>query len=151
MFSIPSSVPSLIAIFAVLWLLQIGGTAWQMRHYRRVMAGIATRWRDGSVGVGNARSRLGKGLILILVVGPDQKIREALAMRGRTVFARFKEMPALRGVPVAGLRGSAKALGLEAGFDKAIGLALDQIDRLQTAGAAPIAKAEPEAAGLRTA
>ena len=48
------------------------------------------------MGVGNARAKLGKGVILILVASREGFIRQALAMRGRTVFATFKPVPELQ-------------------------------------------------------
>lgn len=127
---------SLIAIFAVLWILQILGTAWQMRHYRRVLGGIAARWRDGAVGVGNARSRLGKGLILIVVVGSDDVVREALAMRGRTVFAKFRPLETLHGSTLTELRAT-QPDKRDPGFARALGRAVAQIDRLRAPAAPP--------------
>ena len=90
--------------FGVLWFVQIVGTALQMRHYRRVLAEITSTWQDGFVGVGNARAKLGKGVIMILVASPDGSIRQALAMRGRTVFATFKPVPELQNKNLHDLR-----------------------------------------------
>ncbi|MBW4034756.1 MAG: transcriptional regulator [Proteobacteria bacterium] len=131
---------SLIAVFAVLWILQIAGTAWQMRHYKRVLGRISTRFRDGFAGVGNARGRIGKGIILILVIDADDVVREALAMRGRTVFAKFRPVDDLVGTSLGDLR-QASPLPKDAGFCRALTQAIAQIDRLRDP-AAPIA-AEP--------
>jgi glucitol operon activator protein len=137
---------SLIAVFAVLWIMQIAGTAWQMRHYRRVLGRISTRWRDGFAGVGNARGRIGKGIILIVVVSADDIVREALEMRGRTVFAKFRPCAALAGASLADLR-NASPLPSDAGFSKALTQAIAQIDRLRAPvpemAAMPIAFAAP--------
>ncbi|HEX7390261.1 MAG TPA: transcriptional regulator GutM [Acidiphilium sp.] len=133
------SVTTLIAIFAILWILQIAGTAWQMRHYRRVLGEIATRWRDGAIGVGNAKARLGKGMILILVVGTDDRLRAAMIMQGRSVFAKFRPLPALVGKPLDELRDESHigAAPRDAGFARACARAIEQIDRLRTPATAP--------------
>jgi glucitol operon activator protein len=124
---------TLIAVFAVLWIMQIGGTVWQMRHYRRVLGRISTQWHDGFAGVGNARGRIGKGIILIVVVGTDGIVREALAMRGRTIFAKFRPLAALTGMSLATLRDT-PASAHDGGFSKALTQAIAQIDRLRAAG-----------------
>jgi glucitol operon activator protein len=80
----------LILVLALLWALQIVGTYFQMRHYREVLGGITREESEGYVGVGNAKARIGKGVILILVAGENDVVRRALRMRGMTVFARFK-------------------------------------------------------------
>lgn len=128
---------SLVVIFAVLWTLQIAGTAWQMRHYRRVLARISSQWREGTAGVGNARGRIGRGIILIIVVGRDGLVREALAMRGRTVFATFKPFPELVGQALDDLR-NRPPVSRDPGFSRALSQAIGQIDRLQEQGRAEI-------------
>lgn len=139
------SVTTLIAIFAILWVLQIAGTAWQMRHYRRVLGEIAARWRDGAIGVGNAKARLGKGMILILVVGPDDRLRAAMMMQGRSIFAKFRPLPALAGKPLDELRDELRtgADPRDPGFAKACARAIEQIDRLRTPATAPTPTSTP--------
>jgi glucitol operon activator protein len=95
--------PYLLLAFGVLWSTQIAGTWLQTRHYRRVLGRITTTQSDGYVGVGNARSTYGKGVIMILVAERDGTLREVLQMRGRTVFARFKPASRLVGTPVDAL------------------------------------------------
>ena len=75
----------LLLFLAIGWLLQIAGTYFQMEHYRKVLGGIREEGREGYVGVGNAKARFGKGVILILVVGEDGIVREALSMRGMSL------------------------------------------------------------------
>ena len=95
---------SLLLIVGLLWLSQIAGTYFQMEHYRKVLGGIRQNGSEGFVGVGNAKARFGKGVILILVVGENGFVREALRMRGMTVFARFKDAPDLVGKRLDDLR-----------------------------------------------
>ncbi|CAG4926251.1 unnamed protein product [Acidocella sp. C78] len=119
----------LIAVFAVVWLLQIAGTAWQMKHYQKVMGEIIGRWADGAVGVGNARSRLGKGLILIVVVGPDDMVREVRMMEGRSIFARFRPLERAAGRRLADLAADAPAGRAGNGFRLAARRAAEQVAR----------------------
>lgn len=122
----------LLVVFGVLWLVQIAGTYFQMRHYRRVLGGITSTHGEGYVGVGNAKARLGKGVILILVIGEDGKtVRKALRMRGMTVFARFKEAPALEGFRIEELRDEDRDGPYEAATMRAAARAVEQIDRVK--------------------
>lgn len=121
----------LLLVFGGLWLAQIVGTYFQMEHYRKVLGGIRDGGGDGFVGVGNAKARFGKGVILILVVGPDGVVGRALRMRGMTVFARFGEVPDLVGMSLDELREE----GLEEPYEKGTMLAarraVEQIDQVK--------------------
>lgn len=70
------------------------------------MGDVSTRWSDGFVGAGNAKSTLGRGVILLLVVGPDRIVRRLAVMQGRSVFAKFRTCPDLEGRPLEVLRTS---------------------------------------------
>jgi glucitol operon activator protein len=127
----------LLGAFGVLWFVQIAGTALQMRHYRRVLAEITSTWKDGFVGVGNARAKLGKGVILILVASPDGLIRQALAMRGRTVLATFKPVPELQNENLRDLRKGNVPAALSHGDREALERAIAQIDQAAQRSATP--------------
>jgi glucitol operon activator protein len=121
----------LILALAVVWALQIVGTYFQMRHYREVLAGITREEGEGYVGVGNAKARFGKGVILILVVGEDDVVRRALRMRGMTIFARFKEAPELVGMGLDQVRNEDLEGPYEKGTMLAARRAIEQIDRIK--------------------
>ena len=121
----------LLLTLAVLWLLQILGTWYQMRHYREVLGGITREGSKGYVGVGNARARFGKGVILILVVDEGGKVTKALRMRGRSVFARFQEAPEFVGLNVHDLREEKREGPYEAATMLAARRAVEQIDRIK--------------------
>jgi glucitol operon activator protein len=121
----------LLLTLAVLWLLQILGTWYQMRHYREVLGGITREGSKGYVGVGNARARFGKGVILILVVDEGGKVTKALRMRGRSVFARFNEAPELVGLNVDDLRKEKREGPYEAATMLAARRAVEQIDSIK--------------------
>ena len=124
---------ALIALGAV-WCLQIAGTWLQMRHYRRVMGGIARDWADGFVGAGNAKGTLGKGVILLLVTDSQLVVRRAFLMEGRSVFAKFRPFPAWDGRMLADLRADAAAAGGK-GRAQALAQAIAQIERAHEAKA----------------
>jgi glucitol operon activator protein len=121
----------LILVLALVWALQIVGTYFQMRHYREVLGGITREEDEGYVGVGNAKARFGKGVILILVAGENGVVRRALSMRGMTIFARFKEVPELVGLRLDELRNEEREGPYEKGTMLAARRAVEQIDRIK--------------------
>ena len=106
----------------ILWLAQIAGTYYQIRHYRKVLSRIT---QEGG------EARFGKGVILILVVGEDERVKRALKMRGATVFARFEEDPDLSGLSIDELRDEKWGEGSEKGVALAARRAVEQIDRIK--------------------
>ena len=121
----------LLLVLGCLWVLQVVGTYFQMSHYRRVLGGITAGGSEGFVGVGNAKSRFGKGVILILVVGDDGVVDRALKMRGRTVFARFEEARPLVGLAVDALREEEPEGPEDPATMAAARRAVEQIDRIR--------------------
>ncbi len=121
----------LILVLAIVWALQIVGTYFQMRHYRQVLGGVTREGGEGYVGVGNAKARFGKGVILILVAGEDDVVRRALRMRGMTIFARFQEAPELVGMGLDELRNEEREGPYEKGTMLAARRAVEQIDRIK--------------------
>lgn len=124
-------VASLLLLLASLWLLQVVGTYLQVRHYRRVLGGITRAGSRGYVGSGNARARFGKGVVLILVSDERGVVKEALRMRGISVFARFGEAPGLVGLNIEGLRDESGEGPYEAATMLAARRAVEQIDRIK--------------------
>jgi glucitol operon activator protein len=121
----------LILALALVWLLQIVGTYFQMRHYREVLGGITREETEGYVGVGNAKARFGKGVILILVVDENDVVKRALSMRGMTIFARFEEAPELVGMKIEELRDEERGGPYDKGTMLAARRAVEQIDRIK--------------------
>jgi glucitol operon activator protein len=122
----------LILILALLWILQIVGTYFQMQHYRRVLSRVTSESNEGYAGVGNAKARFGKGVILILVVDKNDTVVRALRMRGMTVFARFQEAPDFVGMKLDELRNEGREGPYEAATMQAARRAVEQIDRIKT-------------------
>ena len=121
----------LILALAIVWILQIIGTYFQMQHYRRVLGRITDEGGEGYVGVGNAKATFGKGVILILVSGEEGVINEALRMRGMTILARFKEAPDLVGMRLEELRLPEREGPYEKATMLAARRAVEQIDRIK--------------------
>lgn len=86
-----------LILLVVVWALQALGTWLQMRHYRDVMREMSTRWPDGYMGAANAKGRLGKGVIALMLVTPDLIVRKLFLMEGRSVFAKFREFSEFEG------------------------------------------------------
>lgn len=128
----------LILVLAFLWGLQAVGTYFQMAHYRKVLGGITAEGSEGYVGVGNAKSYFGKGVILMLVVGEDGVVVRALRMRGRTVFARFAEAERLVGLGIDELRDGREGPE-DAATMTAARMAVEQIDRIRAERAEAVA------------
>lgn len=123
-----------------LWALQSLGVWFQMRHYSDVMKGITSKFNDGFVGAGNVRGRLGKGVIVLIVVTPDAIVRRFLVMSGRSVFAKFKRRTEFEGISLSALRTDPVMAGVEEpALAKATERAIEQIDK---------ARAEPGKPGL---
>ena len=124
-----------ILALAVVWGLQSFGTWLQMRHYTDVMKGISNRYSQGYVGAGNAKGRLGKGVIVLLVVDEAMKIERFLQMSGRSVFAKFVRMPHYEGHHLQELSGESQLLKeAEPGVALAVARAIEQIDKARGAG-----------------
>lgn len=87
-----------LLLLVLSWSLQIAGSWVQWRHYRDAMAALTGRWSDGFIGVGRSRGRLFGGAVVLLTVGPDLRVRQLSAMRGLSVFTRFKVRPEFAGL-----------------------------------------------------
>ena len=118
----------LLLLFGLLWAAQVIGTALQMRHYRRTFARLAEAWNDGFIGAGNARSRFGRGAIVIVAVSPDDRVRRVLVMEGRTVWAKFREVALPPDRTLASLGQAAPFVGARAALAGAVRSAIAQID-----------------------
>jgi glucitol operon activator protein len=127
-----------LILLVVMWILQAVGTWLQMRHYRSVMRSIEGRWNDGYLGIGNARSSFGRGVILMVVVGPDETVRELLTMEGRSVLAKFKPLEEFRGRSLASLRED-EAFNKVRGRAKALDQAIQQIEKASSKQLGPSA------------
>ena len=124
--------------FVVAWVLQAYGVWRQTRHYQAIFSELRKTWSDGALGAGAAPSRLGKGVIALVVAGPDRVVRTVRVMQGRSVFAKFVARSEFDGLTIAELKARIEAQDVERGVATAIGKALEQIDKIESrnAGAA---------------
>ena len=120
-----------ILLLAIAWILQIVGTYFQMRHYREVLGRVTREGNEGFVGVGNAKPTFGKGAILIIVADGNDVVRQALRMRGMTIFARFKDVHDLVGMSLEELRVEGREEPYDKGTMLAARRAVEQIDRIK--------------------
>ncbi|WP_163270621.1 transcriptional regulator GutM [Chelativorans alearense] len=135
-----------ILALAAVWALQSFGVWLQMRHYTDVMKGISNKYSEGFVGAGNAKGRLGKGVIVLVVVDKALRVERFLEMSGRSVFAKFARVPEYEGLPLDALRDASGPLSqADAGLAVATARAIEQIDKARGAGE------EATPAALRTA
>ena len=124
-----------LIVLVVAWGLQALGTFAQMRHYRDMMGTIQRQWSDGYLGAGNARGAFGKGVILLLVIGPDLRVRRLMLMEGRSVLATFKALAEFEGRTLDELRSGTAFGHNQKGHEAALAQAIAQIDNAK--GAAP--------------
>jgi glucitol operon activator protein len=141
---------ALIAL-VVMWALQAVGTWSQMRHYREVLGGASKSWADGYLGAGNARATFGRGVILVLVVGPDALVRRLFVMEGRSVFARFQALEAFEGLNLAALHRDDLFSDVSPRLARARKTALDQaLHQIERARARSLDTAPPLASATFT-
>ena len=91
------------AFFLVAWVLRIWLSNRQLVRYQRKVREMSAPGR-GFVGSGRSFRRGGHaGVIAIVRTDADGLIQRAAAMGSGTVYAGFRDIEALRGVPVARL------------------------------------------------
>lgn len=125
-----------LILLVLVWLLQGFGTWRQMKHYRDVLGEISRRWSDGHVGVGNARSFLGRGVILLLVLAPDDTVRRLMVMEGRSIFAKFRPLTEYEGLSLEALMQDTRLGRRSPGRRKALEQAVAQIEQARASGEA---------------
>jgi glucitol operon activator protein len=94
---------SALVLLMLCWTLQLAGSWWQWKSYRRTLSDATSRWSDGFLGMGHHKSRWRHGAIALLEVGPQMKVRRLQTMSGFSVFARFKPMAHVQGWTVSQL------------------------------------------------
>jgi glucitol operon activator protein len=128
-----------LLVLAAAWGVQSVGVWLQVQHYQRTFGAVRAQWSDGLLGVGAAPGRIGKGVIALVVVGPDGLIRKVQAMQGRSVFAKFKDRAEFEGMAVEELKARADLGQFERGFGQAILKAIEQIEKVGTQSASQAA------------
>jgi len=87
-------------LVGLLWLLQL---VLAYQQARRFMHRARVLRRQGRVSIGASRRQLRGRAYVALAVGPDDRVAAAEALRGITVFANARPVPALLGLSAAEL------------------------------------------------
>jgi glucitol operon activator protein len=87
-------------VLALAWMVQIY-LAW--RQAQSFMTRVRALRHSGRVAIGLSGNRLRGRAYVVLAVGPDDRVTAAETLRGNTVFARPRPVPALVGRTAAGL------------------------------------------------
>ena len=90
----------LFLLLAVLWALQLGLAYQQAQAF---MARARVLRRLGRVSIGASPRRIRGRAYVVVAVGPDDRVTAAEALRGVTVFANARPVPALVGLAAAEL------------------------------------------------
>jgi glucitol operon activator protein len=131
----------ILALLAIAWALQCAGTLVQVRRYRDAFRELSNGWSDGWMGAGKGGSAWRGAALAMVVVGPDERVRRAVTIRGRTVFARAERLSHLEGMTTATLRETAG----QAPRDAVQAALLSALDQIATVRAAQEARAETSA------
>jgi DNA-binding transcriptional regulator of glucitol operon len=96
-------------LLALLWVVQL---VLAYQQAQRFMQRARVLRRQGRVSIGASRRQLRGRAFVVVAVGPDDRVTAAEALRGLTVFANARPVPALVGLPAAELAAGAPVPGL---------------------------------------
>jgi DNA-binding transcriptional regulator of glucitol operon len=102
-------VAAIFLTLGLLWLLQL---VLAYQQAQRFMGRARVLRRQGRVSIGASRRQLRGRAYVVVAVGPDDRVMAAEALRGVTVFANARPVPALLGLPAAELAAGAPVPGL---------------------------------------
>jgi glucitol operon activator protein len=102
-------VGAIFLLLGVLWVLQL---VLAYQQAQRFMQRARALRRQGRVSIGASRRQLRGRAYVVLAVGPDDGVAAAEALRGITVFANPRPVPALLGMTAAELAAGAIVAGL---------------------------------------
>jgi DNA-binding transcriptional regulator of glucitol operon len=94
----------LFLLLGALWLLQL---VLAYQQAQRFMARARRLRRHGKVSIGASPRKVRGRAYVVVAVGPDDRVTAAEALRGVTVFANARPVPALVGLPAAELAAGA--------------------------------------------
>jgi glucitol operon activator protein len=125
-----------LLVLGLAWIVQSIGVWLQVRHYQRTFSVVRRRWSDGRLGTGAAPGRIGKGVIVLLVISPAGIVRQLHAMEGRSVFAKFQDRAEFAGLSLDDLKARLDSGHIQGGLAQAITKAIEQIEKLDIREAA---------------
>jgi glucitol operon activator protein len=102
-------VAAIFVLLGLLWALQLFLAYQQAQRFMRRARVLR---RQGRVSIGASRRQFRGRAYVVVAVGPDDRVTAAEALRGVTVFANPKPVPALMGLPAAELAAGAEVPGL---------------------------------------
>jgi glucitol operon activator protein len=102
-------VGAIFVLLGLLWALQL---VLAYQQAQRFMRRARVLRRLGRVSIGASRRQFRGRAYVVVAVGPDDRVTAAEALRGVTVFANPKPVPALMGLPAAELAAGAEVPGL---------------------------------------
>jgi DNA-binding transcriptional regulator of glucitol operon len=102
-------VGAIFILLGLLWVLQLVLAYQQAQQF---MARARALRRQGRVSIGASRRQLRGRAYVVVAVDSDDRVAAAEALRGVTVFANAKPVPALVGLPAAELAAGAAVPGL---------------------------------------
>jgi glucitol operon activator protein len=102
-------VAAIFLLLGLLWALQLM-LAYQQAQ--RFMQRARVLRRHGRVSIGASRRQFRGRAYVVVAVGTDDRVTAAEALRGVTVFANPKPVPALIGLPAADLAAGTEVPGL---------------------------------------
>ena len=102
-------VGAIFVLLGLLWALQLFLAYQQAQRFMRRARVLR---RLGRVSIGASRRQFRGRAYVVVAVGPDDRVTAAEALRGVTVFANPKPVPALMGLPAAELAAGADVPGL---------------------------------------
>lgn len=94
-------VTALIIVAAIAWLTQLAFGGWQIRRFNRAFDCLC---QQGRVGVGRSAGRFQPRAIVAIAVDDNDRISDTLLMKGFTIFASPRKIPALAGKHIAELQ-----------------------------------------------
>ena len=87
----------LFLALALAWVLQTIFATFQVGSYRKRMAELIRRGKDGYLGTGTSAGWFSAGIVMLIVTDASGIVTRAERMKGRTVFARLRALPELVG------------------------------------------------------
>ena len=102
-------VGAIFVLVGLLWALQL---FFAYQQAQRFMRRARVLRRLGRVSIGASRRQFRGRAYVVVAVGPDDRVTAAEALRGVTVFANPKPVPALMGLPAAELAAGAEVPSL---------------------------------------
>jgi glucitol operon activator protein len=118
-----------LLLLLVVWGLQTMAAWVQWRNFQRSLHRALDTHRDGFLGIGKSRPPLGFGTVVLLVVDPQQRVRQLQVMSGVSVFARFRDLPEYQGIALGDLPSRLNGRSLPRRFLEAVRGATTQIEQ----------------------